>query len=58
MLLLVQSHEGSANLGETCKCGVASVVVDAVVVATVAITIGTDSDDTVIIQSRAPCSFL
>ena len=46
ILLLVQSHEGSANLGETCKCGVASAVVDAVVDATAA-TIGTDSDDTV-----------
>ncbi len=30
MLLLVQSHKGSANLGETCKCGVASVAADAV----------------------------
>ena len=47
MLLLVQSHEGSANLGETCKCGVASVVVDAVAGATAAITIGTDSDESV-----------
>ena len=44
MLLLFQRHEGSANLGETCKCGVAFVADD--VVATAAI-IGTDSDDTV-----------
>ncbi len=44
ILLLVQSHEGSANLGETCKCGVAYVAADAVAAAA---TIGTDSDDTV-----------
>ena len=36
----------SANLGETCKCGIASVVADAAAAATAA-TIGTDSDDTV-----------
>jgi len=47
MLLLVQSHEGSANLGETCNCCVASAVVDADAAATAAITIGTHSDDTV-----------
>ena len=46
MLLLVQLHEGSANLGETCICGVASASVDVVVAATVA-TIGTDYEDTV-----------
>ena len=45
MILLVQSHEGSANLGETCKCGVAYSA-DAAADATAA-TIGTDSDDTV-----------
>ena len=44
MLLLVQSHEWSANLGETCKCGVASVVVDVVVATDI---IPTDADDTV-----------
>ena len=44
MLLLVQSHEGSANLGETCKCGVASAAADAAATAAI---IGTDSDDTV-----------
>ena len=44
MLLLVQSHEGSANLGETCKCGVASAAADA---AATAATSGTDYDDTV-----------
>ena len=47
MLLLVQSHTGSANLGETCKCGVASAAADAAAAATAAIIIGTDSDDTV-----------
>ena len=47
MLLLVQSHEGSANLGDTCKCGVASAAADAAATATDAIIIGTDSDDTV-----------
>ena len=48
MLLLVQSRKGSANLGETCKCGVAYVAADAVADATAAIIIiGTDSDDTV-----------
>ena len=48
MLLLVQSHKGAANLGETCKCGVASAAADAAAAAaaTAAITIGTDSDDT------------
>ena len=45
MLLLVQSHEGSANLGETCKCGVASAAADAATAT--AATIGTDYDDTV-----------
>ena len=46
MLLLVLSHEGSANLGETCTCGVASADADADAAATAA-TIRTDSDDTV-----------
>ena len=45
MLLLVQSHEGSANLCETCKCGVASAAADAA--ATAAIIIVTDYDSTV-----------
>ena len=44
ILLLVQSHERSANLGVTCKCGVASAVVDAAATAAI---IGTDYDDTV-----------
>ena len=55
MLLLVQSHEGSANLGETCKCGVtyAAANDDA------AATIGTDSDDTVdVAASTAGLSLL
>ena len=34
----------SANLGETCKCGVAYAAADA---AATAATLGTDSDDTV-----------
>ena len=46
MLLLVQSHEGSASLGETCKCGVAYAADDADADATAAI-IGTDSAGTV-----------
>ena len=44
MLLLVQSHEGSANLGETCKCGVASAADAAAATAAI---IGTDYADTV-----------
>ena len=57
MLLLVQSHEGSANLGETCKCGVAAAAADAAA-ATAAI-IGTDSDDTVdVAASTAGLSLL
>ena len=46
ILLLVQSHEGFGNLGETCKCGVASVVVADDASATAAV-IATDADDTV-----------
>ena len=47
MHLLVQSYTGSANLGETCKCGVAYVAADDAAAATAAIITGTDSDDTV-----------
>ena len=58
ILLLVQSHERSANLGETCKCGVASVAAGDVAAATAA-TIATDSDDTVdIVASTAGLSLL
>ena len=58
MLLLVQSHKGSANLGDACKCGVASAAADAAADATAAITIGTDSDDTVdVAASTAGLSF-
>ena len=48
ILLLVQSREGSGNLGETCKCGVASAaaVADGTDAATAAV-IATDADDTV-----------
>ena len=46
ILLLVQSHERSANLCETCTRGVASVVYDADVDATAAIIIVTYYDDT------------
>ena len=38
--------KGSANLGKTCKCGVASDATDATADATAA-AIATDSDDTV-----------
>ena len=44
--LLVQSHEGSANLVESCKCGVASAPTDATASATAAV-IATDADDNV-----------
>ena len=44
MLLIVPTHEGSANLGETCKCGVASAAADAAATAAIIVT---DSDDTV-----------
>ena len=44
--LLVQSHEGSANLGETGKCGVASAADDATDAATADV-IATAADDTV-----------
>ena len=44
MLLLVQSHEGSANLGDTCKCGVASADDDAAAATAAIIVI--DYDDT------------
>ena len=58
MLLLVQSHEGYANLGETCKCGVASAAADADAAPTAAV-IGTDSDDTVdVAASTAGLSLL
>ena len=58
MLLLVESHEGSANLGKTCKRGVASVAADVVAAATAAI-IGTFYDDTVdVAASTAGLSFL
>ena len=40
----IQWHEGSANFGETCKCGVASAAADAAATAAI---IGTDSNDTV-----------
>ena len=43
--LLVQSHEQSANLGEPCKCGVASAAAAATADATAA-AIATDADDT------------
>ena len=57
MLMLVQSHEGSANLGETCKCGVASDAADADAAATAAIIV-TDSDDKVgVAASTAGLSF-
>ena len=36
ILFLVQSHERSVNLGETCKCGVASVAGDAATAAAAA----------------------
>ena len=72
MLLLVQSHKGSANLGKTCECGVASVADDAAAAATAAIISGTDSDDTVdvaassaglslfcnTIHASEPCNYL
>ena len=45
--MLVQSHEGSANLGETCKCGVASAADDDATAAATAAVIATDADDTV-----------
>ena len=58
--MLVQSHEGSANLGETCKCGVASAAADAAAAAaTAAMIIGTGSDDTVdVAASTAGLSLL
>ena len=59
MLLLVQSHEGSANLGETCKCGVASAAADAAAAAATAAITVTDSDDTVdVAASTAGLSLL
>ena len=58
MLLLVQSHEGSANLGETCNCGVASAAADATDAATADV-IATDADDTVdVATSTAGLSLL
>ena len=52
ILLLIQSHERSAHLGETCKYGVASVVAaaDATAAATAAV-IATDVYDTMAVAA-------
>ena len=53
--MLAQSHEGSANLGETCKCGVASVAVDVVADVTADV-IANDADDTVYVANSINAS--